>query len=509
VATESTILSWVLGLPAVGGGLVFALPAAHARKARGVAMAFLGATLVLTGMAAGWVDYSQGGELQLVMRGPWLRAVGAGFSLGVDGLSMPLMLLVAGMGVMACWASYGVGRSPRAYFGLLVWLVTAALAVFAAADLVLLAAAVAVMLVPLYFLVGGWGGPRREYAASKLFLFSKIAAVLLLLAAVGVYRATRAGGTGGGANGFDLPRLVTDPALAAQVDAGGLAGAEFGLLLAAFGILMAVAPVHTWLADVLAEAAAPVAMLTAAAVPAVGAYGLMRVAYPLLGVQAAGYWPWVAALGAATILYGALGALAQRDLRRVVAFAAVAQAGYVLLGVAVLSPTAAAGAAYALVGNGIALGMLVFVSGMIADRAGHCDLRRLGGLGGHMPVFAGWSAVGFLAAAGLPGLCGFVGPLLVLLGTFAGGRGGGPGTAATAWLAVLAAGGLVLTGACWVWTYQRVFLGAPKPEHSNVARLSSSEKWILAAFAVLAVVLGVMPGLVLDAVRGWAAGWMR
>jgi NADH-quinone oxidoreductase subunit M len=191
----------------------------------------------------------------------------------------------------------------------------------------------------------------------------------------------------------------------------------------------------------------------------------------------------------------------------VIAFGVVVQMGYVLLAASTRSPMAMAGAGYSLVADAVGLGMLVLVAGMVADRTGHCEIKRLGGLGGHMPMLSGWGAVAFLAAMGLPGLSGFFGHLLVVLGVFGNEAGYAADRAWAQGLGMTAAGAMVLTGACYVWTYQRVFLGAPKPEHSNVARLSASEKWLLASMGVAAVVLGVLPGVVIEGMRGWAEGW--
>ncbi len=508
MAAESAILSWMLALPAVGGGLILALPAAHAKKARGIAMAFLVATLVLAAIGAGWMDWTQGSNPQLTTRIVWLGILGSAYSVGVDGLSMPLVLLTAAMGMIACWGSYGIIRSARAYFALLLWAVVGLLGALVAQDLLLFFVFFELSLVPLYFLMGGWGGARKEYAASKFFLFSTVGAIFLLVALLVVYALTHGLGPHN-AGVWDLTQLATNPQIRAHIDAeAGLSTVAFWLLVVAFGIKMGVVPMHTWLGDALMEAPTPIAMLLVAVVTALGAYGFMRICYPIFSEQAVEQWRPLAWLGVFTILYAALAALAQKDLRRVVAFGSIAQMGYVLLGVAVMSQTAIKGVGFLLVAHGVSMGMLVFITGMIVDRTGHCDIKRLGGLAGHMPVFAGWSAVAFLTAMGLPGLCVFTGELLILLGTFTATPDGGP-RQNVLWLGIMGTGTMVFTGACYIWAFQRVFLGAPKPEHSNVARLSSSEKWILATFSVAAVVLGVLPSLVLEPMRNWADSWMR
>jgi NADH-quinone oxidoreductase subunit M len=499
VATESAILSVMLALPAVGGGIVLALPARHARRARVVALAVLGATLVLACIAAGWIAWGRSGEVQLVTRVRFLPWAGGEYFVGVDGLSMPLVLLTAAMGVVACWASYGIGRSVRAYCALLMWTLAGMLGALVSLNLLLLVVFLELAFVPLYFLVGIWGGVRKEYAASKLLLFSLVGMVGMI-----VFLAWAWGAGGDGAQALDLTRIRGAERL------GSAGVGMFWLLMAAVGIRMGLVPLHTWVGDVLVEAPMPVALLVVAAATKLGAYVLLRVALPLFEENGGGLaWYGLAGIGAVSIVYGALAALAQRDARRVIAFGAIVQSGYVLLATATRSPLAVAGAGYSLVADAVALGMLVLVMGMIADRTGHCEIKRLGGLWGHMPALSGWGALAFLAAMGLPGLTGFFGHLLMVLGTYGA---GGSYAVDRAWaqlLGAIAAGATVLTGAVFIWTYQRIFLGAPKPEHSNVARLSASEKWLLAAMGIAVVVLGVVPGILVEPVRTWVEAFVR
>ena len=501
MASESAILTWMLALPAAGGGLILALPAAHAKKARGIAMAFLTATLVIAAIGAGWMDWSQGSEPQLTMRFAWLGVLGSAYSIGVDGLSMPLVLLTAAMGMIACWASYGIIRAGRAYFALLLWAVVGLLGAFIAQDLLLFFVFFELSLVPLYFLIGGWGGPRKEYAASKFFLFSMVGALLLLVTLLVVYAQTHGAGPNN-APVWDLTQLVRNPGVRSHINAeAGLSTMAFWLLIVAFGIKMAIVPMHTWLGDALAEAPDSRGHVAGHCRDQSWRLWVDTGLLPHFSEQAAEQWRPMAWLGVFTILYAALAALAQKDLRRVVAFGSIAQMGYVLLGLAVMSQTAIQGVGFLLLAHGVSIGMLVFITGMIVDRTGHCEIKRLGGLAGHMPAFAGWSALGFLTAMGLPGLCVFVGELLILLGTFTTMPKDGP-RETVLWLGIIGAGAMLLTGACYIWAFQRIFLGAAKPEHSNVARLSSSEKWILVAFSLATVVLGILPGLLLEPMRG-------
>jgi NADH-quinone oxidoreductase subunit M len=488
----------MIALPAVGGAVALALPAKHARKARGVGMAVLGTTLVLACIAAGWMDWSRSGEAQLLTRVRWLPWINSDYFVGVDGLSMPLVILAAAMGLIACWASYGIMRSVRGYCALLMWLVAGAIGAFCSLDLVLLMVFVELTLVPLYFLVGIWGGARKEYAASKLLLFSLVG-IVAMIAFVALFYA-QSGGE------LDLTRLAMGRGRSIGASAAGL----FWILMVAVGIRMGLVPLHTWLGDALVEAPTPVALLVVTVVTRLGAYVLLRAALPAFGDYPGGLaWYAVAGLGMLSIAYGSLAMLAQRDVRRVIAFAAIVQMGYVLMAAASRTPIGVAGAGYALVADAAAMGMLVLIMGMIADRTGHCEIKRLGGLWGHMPMLGGWGAVAFLGAMGLPGLSGFFGTFLMVLGVYGAGGNYAVDRAWAQMLGGIAAAAIVLTGACFVWTYQRVFLGAPKPEHSNVARLSASEKWLLVVMGLAVVVLGLVPAALVEPMRGWVEGFVR
>jgi NADH-quinone oxidoreductase subunit M len=438
---------------------------------------------------------------------------------------MPLLLLTTAMSVIACWASFGISRSIKGYYSLLLFLLAGTIGVLISLDLLLFYVFFELSLVPVYFLVGIWGGGggRKEHAATKFFLYSLLGSLGIFIAVLGVSYYTR--GLGGGGGGvLDLISLAMDPAIRAKFDRFGgafdFANVAFWLLLGGFAIRMAAVPVHTWLPEALVEAPTPVSMLIAAVVLNIGAYGLLRVVYPVFGYQATTWWFWVAVIGVVSIAYGALVALAQKDFKRLAAYATISQMGWVLLGLAVMTPTAAAGAMFQMVAHGIGAAMLFFVVGVIGDRAHHREIPRLGGLWSQMPMYTGWAAVAFFAVMGLPGLCGFVGEVLVLLGTFGAARGGeaptllmrhAPGTPGVSliWLGAIAAGAGVITAGYLLWTLQRVYMGAPKPEYHNFPGLTISEKWILVTLGVAAIVLGVLPMLLLDHVGPSIEGLMR
>jgi NADH-quinone oxidoreductase subunit M len=337
----------------------------------------------------------------------------------------------------------------------------------------------------MYFLMTGWGTERKLRAARRYLYLALPAMVCVLAGAL-------PGGLvwGGGAN---------PPALPAATSALG-----FWAMFAGFGILAAVVPAHWWLSDVVTESSTPIALLTVGVMQTLGAYGLLRLGHPQFAGDAHA-WP-AGLLGAITMAYGALAALGQKNLKRMAAYVSISLMGCVVLGIAMGTAASIMGAVFLLAGHAVGVGMMVFVAGMIQDRLGHTEIERLGGLGGHMPALAGWGAVAFLGAMGLPGLCVFAGEVLVLMGTFERSR---EGTAhGYVWLGAAGIGSMALLLGCCVWSYQRVFLGAPRPEHSNVARMNVSERWLLAILGLTSVALGILPALLTDAVRSTAEAWL-
>jgi NADH-quinone oxidoreductase subunit M len=434
--------------------------------------------------------------LPLQLSVPWIPAWNVQFSLGVDGLSLPLVLLTAVISFLAMLASWSVKEQLRGYLFLMLLLETGMLGVFLAVDFFLFYVFWEVMLLPMYFLIGIWGGPRREYAAIKFFLYTLVGGVLLLIPLLMCYV--------GSDGSFDLLQL-------AQIGQGQHPTLQFSptfqtvafvLLFLGFAIKLPVVPFHTWLPDAHVEAPTPVSMILAGVLLKMGGYGLLRVAFPICPLGAQACATLLATMGVVSILYGAFAALAQTDFKQLVAYSSVSHMGYVLLGMSAWKlgtgqddavfywQMGLNAAVFQMVAHGVSSAGMFFAVGILYDRVHHRDLNQFGGIARLMPEYTAIATGLFFAGLGLPGLCGFIGEVFAVL---------------SAWhfnprLAVLAAVGVILTAGYILWTIQRVYFGpAYRGLHADqLVELNSRERFIGYSLLSLAIVLGVYPRLVFD-----------
>ena len=478
------LVSLTLFLPLLGSILLVALPRIPARLAHAIGLVTAGLTLL--GTLGIWRRGAGAGFAQ-VEEVPWIPSLGAAYRVGVDGISLPLVVLTAVLFLAALVFSLAVDERPRAYVALFLLLESACLGAFVALDLVLFYVFFEVTLVGMYFIIAGWGYEDRRRAALTFFIYTLLGSLPLLLAILALY-------LGGDPRTFDMRAIIAAPPLA-----GLAATLTFAAMLVAFAVKTPLVPVHTWLPMAHVEAPTAGSVVLAGVLLKLGTYGLVRFALQMTPDAFRAAAPLVAALAVASALWGALVALAQRDLKRLVAYTSVNHMGYVVLGVAAAAATADAGArataidgaTLQMVSHGVVTGALFLLVGMLQDRAHTREIGAFGGLLGVVPLL-GW---GFILAAfaslGLPGLAHFPAEFQIFLGAFA------------VWpvAAALAVVGIAITAGLYLRAIQLVFLGAPAERWRGLADLTARERWAVGPLLLLTVAIGVAPRAILDTIH--------
>ena len=473
------LLTAALFAPLAGAVLVAAVPAARANLARWVALL---ASLVALGLAVALAARFRAGEagFQLGAVADWVPSFGVSYRVGVDGVSLPLVLLTAVLTPLAIVGSWRMVDRSRSYVALLLVLETAMLGVFVSLDLFLFYVFWEAVLVPAYFLIGSFGGQRRVYAAVKFFVYTLLGGLLMLVGIITLfYLQQRATGT----PSFDyevLRDFDKDP---------GTQRWLFAAFFAAFAVKTPLWPFHTWLPDAYTEAPATTTVLLAGVMSKLGVYGFLRYSLPLFPDAARDLQPLLLTLAVVGIVYCALVAAVQRDFKTLVAYSSVSHLGFIVLGVFALNLQGLQGAVFYMVAHGLLIGGLFFVTGMLEERRGTRRIEEFGGLQQAAPRMAGVMLVITLGAVALPGLVGFVGEFLTLLGAFLANRA----------YAVVGATGVILGAVYLLWAYQRMWHGPlEREENRAVGDLTGREWAILAPLVAAIVVLGLFPRPVLE-----------
>ncbi len=410
---------------------------------------------------------------------PWIHSFNINYHMGADGLSMPFIFLTAFLCPLCVLASWTIKERVKAYMALFLLLEGAMIGVFAALDMFLFYVFWELMLLPMYFLIGIWGGPRRVYAAIKFFLYTFFGSVFLFIAMLVLFAKT------GSFSLTDMPAMMNGLAMS-----WGVKVALFIGLYVAFAIKIPAFPFHTWLPDAHVEAPTAISVILAGILLKMGTYGLFRISFPLFPDAAAWFCTPLAIFGLINIVYGALCAMAQTDLKKLVAYSSISHMGYVMLGMAVYKDEAMQGAVFQMFNHGTITSMLFLLVGVIYERAHHREIDGFGGLVKPMPIYGGYTAFAFFAALGLPGLSGFISETLIFLGVFQEQR----------LICCLATSGILL-GACYMlWTYQRVFMGPVNEKYVNIPEISKREICTLAPLAFVILLLGIFPSLFLNSI---------
>ena len=473
------LLSAAIFLPVVGILVLFFIPKSQTSAIRGVSVLTTLLTLIVSLFILANFN-SANPAFQLEENLSWIPQVNINYHLGVDGLSYSMVFLTALLCFLACFASFSIKDRIKEYFIFYLMLEVGMMGTFLALDLFLFYIFWEVTLVPMYFLIAVWGGARKEYAAIKFFIYTLAGSVFMLLGILALY-------FNSSPHTFDIVELIRQNGNFARV----FQNIIFAALFLGFAVKVPVFPFHTWLPDAHVEAPTPASVLLAGVLLKMGAYGFFRISYPILPEAAKFFAPAIAVLALINIVYGAYVAMAQTDFKKMVAYSSVSHMGFVMLGLAALTPIGFSGAYLQMFNHGIITGAMFLLVGVLYDRAHTRDLNAFGGLREVVPVFSGLLIFFSLASLGLPGLSGFISEFLSLLGSFNSFR----------LITIISVLGIVVTAGYILYMIQRLLLGPLNAKWKGLAEINAREIWTLAPLLVITLVLGVYPKLALDIIN--------
>ena len=470
-------------VPAAGALVLLAMPRTRPDLFKPVALVASTVSAALAVWVLAEFDAGSAAVFQFWQQYEWISGWGVSWQVGVDGLSLFLVVMTALIFPLAI-VGVDAEHSPKPYYAWMLVLEAGCLGTFVALDLVMFFVFFEIVLVPMYFLIGGWGHGRRAYAATKFFLFTMFGSALMLVAIVAL--AFLHSSASGGAVTFDLTAIAES-----QVLATNTARWLFLAFALAFAVKVPLFPVHTWLPDAHTNAPTAGSVVLAAVMLKLGTYGLVRFGLYLFPEASVYFAPLMITLGVIGIIYGAIAAAMQRDLKRLVAYSSVAHLGFIVIGTFALNTEGLTGGVLQMVNHGVSTGALFLLVGMIYERRHTREISELGGLQKPAPLLAAVFMVVMLSSVGLPGLNGFVGELLVLLGAFNAHR----------WWAVVAAAGVILAAVYLLWAYQRVFHGPASGANAETPDLRWREGLVMVPFIAAIVFMGVYPKPVIERIE--------
>ncbi|MDH4155661.1 MAG: NADH-quinone oxidoreductase subunit M [candidate division Zixibacteria bacterium] len=472
---EDQILTLVTFFPALGCVLLLFVPKDRHDSIKSISLIIAFVTLLLSFMLYGMFDTMAYG-MQFEVNYPWITSLGIHYHMGIDGISLLLILLTAVLTLLAILSSWSsITKGVKGYYISMLLLATGMIGVFVSLDLFMFYVFWEVMLIPMYFIIGVWGGPRRIYASIKFVLFTMFGSLLMLVAILYILFEYH---KFAGEYSFDLLKLMEMP-IAYQPQLW-----VFGAFALAFAIKVPLFPFHTWLPDAHVEAPTAGSVILAGVLLKMGTYGFIRICLPMFPEATVAYLPYICVLSIIAIIYGALVAMVQKDVKSLVAFSSVSHMGFVMLGMFALNTQGLEGSVIQMVNHGVSTGALFLIVGMLYERRHTRLIEDFGGIANVMPFYSAVFLIVTLSSIGLPFTNGFVGEFLILLGVFK----------ANTVFGILAASGVVLSACYMLWMYQRVIYGkTTKPENQKLTDLNWRERLVLIPLVIIIFWIGIYP----------------
>lgn len=491
------ILNWILWLPFLGVLGILFIPKQKEGLVRWWSVLVTGLTLFMCMIL--YRDFDQvNPAMQFTLSIPWIKQFHIYYKLGVDGISLPMVLINGLLFFLCCFSSFDIKKQVKGYYALLLALQGSVFGVFMALDFFMFYVFWEIMLLPMFFLIGIWGGENKEYAAIKFFLYTFFGSILMLIGIIALYFA--AGDQLGGET-FDMVKLAGGHFTDLKVSIFGTSWSFdrifFAFMFVGFAIKVPIFPFHTWLPHAHVQAPTAVSVILAGVLLKMGTYGFLRISYPIFPSSAHYFGDAIAWLGLINVIYGALCAMAQTDVKKLIAYSSVSHMGFVMLGIAAMTNEGVNGAVLQMFNHGCSTSMMFLLIGILYERSHHRWIVRpdgtkgFGGIYTQMPKYSIIFIIGMFASLGLPGLSGFISEALVFIGIYQ----------KYTTIAVLALFGLLIGAAYLLWMFKRMFFGEVNPDIKSYPDVNTREILYMIPLSVMVIVFGVFPAPILDMMK--------